>query len=611
MADNVITDAGSGGASFVTREIAHAGDTSQLSGSFIMGISGSEGSYTAAAINGDATNGLDVDVTRVIPGVSATHLGKAEDAAHVSGDTGVAILAVRRDAVAVGSGADGDYSTLNVDASGRLWSHDPVAVALLATIDVDTDSMSTDLGTIAGAVVAGQMQVDVVAALPAGDNNIGNVDIASSVALDVSAATVTVDNGGTFAVQLAAGAASIGKAEDVASADADVGVPAMARRTATPADTSGADLDYEMLQMDNGRLWVSAKIDAALPAGTNEIGKLAAGVAEIGNVKNSGVFATQATLQAGTAEFGKLAAGVAEIGNVKNSGTFATQATLQAGTAEIGKLAAGVAEIGNVKNAGTFAVQVDGDALTALQLIDDAIFADDAAFTLVSSKVMAAGGIRDDTLSALAAAEGDVVPFRVNANGALHVTGSSGSTQYSEDAAHSTGDTGTMGLFVRNDALGALVDTDGDYAPGQVNASGALYVEAALSATDNAVLDNIDTQTSPATSHYRNIDANAEAAIKASAGVLHWLHVMNLTAAKAYLHLYDATTGNVDPGTTVPDFTFPIPTKGDTDGAGFNLPLGPNGQSFANAITLVVTTTIDGSSGDPGTNGVFVNAGYE
>ena len=67
-----------------------------------------------------------------------------------------------------------------------------------------------------------------------------------------------------------------------------------------------------------------------------------AGTAEIGNVKNSGTFATQATLQAGTAEFGKLAAGVAEIGNVKNSGTFAVQAA--------------------ATNAGTFVVQEDGAA---------------------------------------------------------------------------------------------------------------------------------------------------------------------------------------------------------------------------------------------------------
>lgn len=72
-------------------------------------------------IAGDATNGLDVDVTRVVPGTGATHLGKAEDAVHATGDVGVGVLAVRRDTAAPGSGADGDYSTLNVDADGRLW----------------------------------------------------------------------------------------------------------------------------------------------------------------------------------------------------------------------------------------------------------------------------------------------------------------------------------------------------------------------------------------------------------------------------------------------------------------------------------------------------------
>lgn len=43
-----------------------------------------------------------------------------EDAAHSSGDGGFPALAVRRDAKAVGSGTDGDYSTLNVNASGDL-----------------------------------------------------------------------------------------------------------------------------------------------------------------------------------------------------------------------------------------------------------------------------------------------------------------------------------------------------------------------------------------------------------------------------------------------------------------------------------------------------------
>jgi hypothetical protein len=64
----------------------------------------------------------------------------------------------------------------------------------------------------------------------------------------------------------------VAKLEDVASADADGGIPAMAVRKATPANTSGTDGDYEFLQMSAGRLWTSATLDAAIPAGTNNIG---------------------------------------------------------------------------------------------------------------------------------------------------------------------------------------------------------------------------------------------------------------------------------------------------------------------------------------------------
>lgn len=44
-----------------------------------------------------------------------------------------------------------------------------------------------------------------------------------------------------------------------------------------------------------------------------------------------------------------------------------------------------------VDNGGTFATQVDGAALTALQLIDDPVVADDAAFTVGTTKVMMTG----------------------------------------------------------------------------------------------------------------------------------------------------------------------------------------------------------------------------
>lgn len=60
--------------------------------------------------------------------------------------------------------------------------------------------------------------------------------------------------------------------------------------------------------------------------------------------------------------------------------------------------------------------------ITAVQLIDDIVFADDAAFTLTSSKVAVMGAIRDDSLSTVASAETDAVPLRVTSTGALWVS---------------------------------------------------------------------------------------------------------------------------------------------------------------------------------------------
>lgn len=65
-------------------------------------------------------------------------------------------------------------------------------------------------------------------------------------------------SGKSIPIQLrSATGTAIGTAEDVASADGDGGIPMLARRTATPVNTSGTDGDYEVPQMNNGALWVS------------------------------------------------------------------------------------------------------------------------------------------------------------------------------------------------------------------------------------------------------------------------------------------------------------------------------------------------------------------
>lgn len=56
----------------------------------------------------------------VVPGTAATNLGKAEDAVHTSGDTGVAIWGVRSDAATTLTSADGDYSPIAVNPVGAV-----------------------------------------------------------------------------------------------------------------------------------------------------------------------------------------------------------------------------------------------------------------------------------------------------------------------------------------------------------------------------------------------------------------------------------------------------------------------------------------------------------
>lgn len=85
-----------------------------------------------------------------------------------------------------------------------------------------------------------------------------NLFVGGSVVSTSNAVPIQPPASGALAVSVAAGAATIAKAEDAASADGDVGVPAMAIRKATPANTSGTDGDYEALQMSAGRLWVDA-----------------------------------------------------------------------------------------------------------------------------------------------------------------------------------------------------------------------------------------------------------------------------------------------------------------------------------------------------------------
>lgn len=75
---------------------------------------------------------------------------------------------------------------------------------------------------------------------------------------DGTANDTDVASGKAMPVQLRGSAGGdVVKLEDGASGDADPGVPILAVRKATPANTSGTDGDYEFLQMLLGHLWVA------------------------------------------------------------------------------------------------------------------------------------------------------------------------------------------------------------------------------------------------------------------------------------------------------------------------------------------------------------------
>lgn len=86
-------------------------------------LTDTNGDYTPIATDSNGRLFINAisSIFSVTPGTGATNLGKAEDAAHASGDTGVAVWARRIDTPATSGGTDGDYVTFNSDAAGYLY----------------------------------------------------------------------------------------------------------------------------------------------------------------------------------------------------------------------------------------------------------------------------------------------------------------------------------------------------------------------------------------------------------------------------------------------------------------------------------------------------------
>jgi len=301
-----------------------------------------------------------------------------------------------------GSGIAIDTRTESTNGNHRqvVVIGDPSANTGIAPVDA-TAGLKVDLGTdndvtVAGVATAtkqsdGSQKTQVV-------DGSGNVIGSTSNALDINIKSGNITGFATSAKQ-DTGNTSLGnidtstaasktdldtlagaiKNEDVASANADPGVVINAMRQDTPANTSGTDGDYEPLRVSAGRLWTSAKIDTALPAGTNAIGKLAA---------NSGV--TVGAVEIASAQ---TLAAVTNITNVVHVDDNSSSLTVD----------------------GT--VAVTNSSLTTLA---GAVYTEDLASQNADPGIQVLT-VRKNTAAATSGTDGDYQPLITDTNGKLHV----------------------------------------------------------------------------------------------------------------------------------------------------------------------------------------------
>jgi len=388
-----------------------AGDTTSIDGKI---TACNTGAVVLAA--SDGTDIGNVDVASVVPGIGATNLGKAEDAAHTSGDVGVMSLAVRFDAGGALAGTDLDYSPLQVDANGALrvtgggggteytedvatanpivgsavmmerddvigaltpiegdwaslrcsaegalWVQDfnsDAALALLGTIDTDTGVIAGDTTSIDGKITA---------------CNTGAVVLSSGTVTTVSTVTNLSQLGGA-AINMGEGTIDTGTQRVTLATDDD----GVAHLATIAGDTTSLDgkitaCNTGAVVISSGTITAVTAISNALPAGTNAIGKLAAnsGV-DIGDVDVTSVIPGVAATNLGKAEdaghttgdVGVMALGVANTADANISGTtldYTPISTDLTGCVRItGKVAHDGADTGNPIKVGGKAYSFDG-----------------------------------------------------------------------------------------------------------------------------------------------------------------------------------------------------------------------------------------------------------
>jgi len=196
---------------------------------------------------------------------------------------------------------------------------------------------------------------------------------------------------------------------------------------------------------------------------------------------------------------------------------------------------------------------------TALQLIDDTVYVDDADWTDSTSKHILIGGLYQSAPQTIA--DGDVGPLQVDANGRLLLSGAVTIGEIAGDIAHDAVDSGKPVKIGGKYIAVPVAVADGDRVDGLFDAYGRLRVlndysldpandSVLLAGNDGddgaGVIRTIKTDSTGATfisgvsgNSYSHLTADGQ--VKGSAGYLHLVTINNVTA-NGTITIYDSLT---------------------------------------------------------------------